>query len=256
MVLLSSGFEVATASSVAEALRKITTENFDVLLSDLHMPGAGDGLTVVSAMRHSNPQAITLLLSAFPEMIAAVDAILLQTDEILIKPMDPIRLVDLIRKRLVSGPKRRRIIESVANILGRATDATIEHWYERVQQEETLVAVPLSHELRIGHLPQIFEDLIVRLTSFKPLGTKELRSEAASEHGRERRRQGYSAAMMVQESRLLQVSIFETLQQNLNNIDFSVVLVGVMTIADEIDSQLSQSMESYIAESIVDMLPT
>ena len=61
--------------------------------------------------------------------------------------------------------------------------------------------------------------------------------------------------MMVEESRILQVSIFNTLQKNLANIDFSVVLIGVMTIADEIDSQLSQAMKSYLAESIVDALP-
>lgn len=51
--------------------------------------------------------------------------------------------------------------------------------------------------------------------------------------------------MMVEESRILQVSIFETLQLNLANIDFSVLLIGVMAIADEVDSQLSQAMESY-----------
>jgi hypothetical protein len=55
--------------------------------------------------------------------------------------------------------------------------------------------------------------------------------------------------MMVEESRMLQVSIFETLQNNLINIDFSVLLIGVMTIADEVDSQLSQAMESFIAVS-------
>ena len=70
-----------------EALGFIHAQTFDVLLSDLHMPGAGDGLTVVSAMRHSNPNAVTLLLSAFPEMSAAANAILLQADEILVKPM-------------------------------------------------------------------------------------------------------------------------------------------------------------------------
>jgi hypothetical protein len=41
---------------------------------------------------------------------------------------------------------------------------------------------------------------------------------------------------------VLQVSIFQTLQNNLASIDFSVLLIGVMTIADEIDSQLSQAM--------------
>jgi len=80
-------------------------------------------------------------------------------------------------------------------------------------------------------------------------------SVAALEHGVLRRRQGYSAAMMIEEARLLQVSIFQTLQANLISIDFSVLLIAVMTIADEIDSQLSQAMESYAAESLLETLP-
>ena len=61
--------------------------------------------------------------------------------------------------------------------------------------------------------------------------------------------------MMVEESRMLQITIFDTLQRNLASIDFSVVLLGVMSIADEIDSQLSQAMKAYIAESVGDSLP-
>ena len=49
---------------------------------------------------------------------------------------------------------------------------------------------------------------------------------------------------------MLQVSVFQTLQNNLASIDFSVLLIGVMTIADEIDSQLSQAMASYIRKSV------
>ena len=56
--------------------------------------------------------------------------------------------------------------------------------------------------------------------------------------------------MLVEESRMLQVSIFQTLQNNLANIDFSLLLIGVMTIADEIDSQLSQAMASFTADSL------
>jgi hypothetical protein len=41
----------------------------------------------------------------------------------------------------------------------------------------------------------------------------------------------------------------------LATIDFSVLLIGVMTIADEVDSQLSQAMKSYIAESAVAAVP-
>ena len=49
---------------------------------------------------------------------------------------------------------------------------------------------------------------------------------------------------------MLQVSIFEALQRNLATVDFSLLLPDVMTIADEVDSQLAQAMRSYvIAES-------
>ena len=63
MVLEHHDFEVVTAADVNDALQLISSQAFDVLLSDLHMPNAGDGLTVVSAMRHSHPKAVTLILS-------------------------------------------------------------------------------------------------------------------------------------------------------------------------------------------------
>jgi CheY-like chemotaxis protein len=254
-VLKVNGFDVTTASNVPDAIRLIMSDTYDVLLSDLHMPGPGDGLTVVSAMRHSNPQAVTMLLSAFPEMKAAADAILLQTDQILVKPMNVEALVDAIKKRLTGGPTPPRIVESVATILERSTESSIQDWFGRVQLESELMAIPLSEEVRCEHLPQVFRDLIHRLRSFKALGSKELVSLAASQHGVTRRRQGYTADMMVEESRMLQVSIFQTLQNNLATIDFSVLLIGVMTIADEVDSQLSQAMKSYITESVADALP-
>jgi hypothetical protein len=52
--------------------------------------------------------------------------------------------------------------------------------------------------------------------------------------------------MVVEESRILQVSIFNTLQNNLGSVDFSTVLLDVMTIADEVDSQLKQAMVGFL----------
>jgi DNA-binding response OmpR family regulator len=254
-VLEQSGFDVTTAANVSEALKLISSESYDVLLSDLHMPGAGDGLTVVSAMRHANPKAVTILLSAFPEMDAAAHAILLQADEILVKPMDVKALIDTIKQRLANGSPALRVVETVAAIIERSAQMAIKEWFRRTQTDTKVMAVPLSYEQRCGHLPQVFHDLGSRLLSSTTIGSKELVSPAAAQHGLNRRKQGYTAAMMVEESRMLQVTIFDTLQQNLASIDFSVLLIGVMTIADEIDSQLSQAMDSYIAESVEDALP-
>lgn len=54
---------------------------------------------------------------------------------------------------------------------------------------------------------------------------------------------------------MLQVSIFQTLQNNLARVDFSLLPVGVMAIADEVDSQLAQAMASYVSEAKHDLLP-
>jgi DNA-binding NtrC family response regulator len=76
-ILEQNGFAVTCAKNVVEALKRISSEPDDALVSDLHMPGAGDGLTVVSATRHASPSAVTMLLSAFPQMEAAAQAILM-----------------------------------------------------------------------------------------------------------------------------------------------------------------------------------
>src|SRR6185369_295431 len=75
-VLQVSKFHVTRAASVTEALHLIAEESFDVLLCDLHMPGAGDGFTVVSAMRHTNPNAVTLVFTGYPALEEAMNAIL------------------------------------------------------------------------------------------------------------------------------------------------------------------------------------
>jgi hypothetical protein len=51
--------------------------------------------------------------------------------------------------------------------------------------------------------------------------------------------------MLVHDSRLLEVALFEALQKNLIALDFGLLLSDVMTIADEVDSQLTQAMGSH-----------
>jgi len=46
------------------------------------------------------------------------------------------------------------------------------------------------------------------------------------------------------------VTIFGTLQSNLSALDFSLLLPDVMTIADEVDSQLTQTMDSFMTATL------
>jgi hypothetical protein len=118
-------------------------------------------------------------------------------------------------------------------------------WLFRVEQEPDPRCIPLSVEDRTGHLPHLLHDVIPRLRL--DAGTKAPISKAAAEHGDLRREQGYTVAMAVEESRLLQVTIFTTLHKNTNNLEFSALLPDVVTIADEVDAQLKEQMLRFMA---------
>jgi CheY-like chemotaxis protein len=246
--LESHGFEVVPAVSVSEALRLISTEHFDVLLSDLHMPDASDGFTVVDAMRHAQPNVVTLVLSNYPVLQAAMTAILLQADQVLVKPIGLGEITEIIHKKLFSPSAHIAMKkERVAAILERDLEATIQMWMSRVDHTDELTAMFLTYQERSGHLPLLLNDLVRRLRL--PPGAESPISRAAREHGILRRKQGYTVPMLVEESRILQVSIFNTLQNNLGRVDFSTVLLDVMTIADEVDSQLKQAMLGFMGTS-------
>ena len=250
--LQNRGFEIVPASSVSDALRLISTEKFDVLLSDLHMPDDGDGFTVVSAMRHTQPQAVTLVLSGYPAIKEAMSAILLEADEVLTKPIGIAAIAEIIQNKLTSHSTRTLTKkESVAEILERDMTPTIQHWMTKVEQNDELMRVPLNYQNRTGHLPKLLRDLVLRIR-LSPADEIPL-SSAARDHGILRREQSYTVPMIVEESRILQVSIFNTLQNNLKTVNFSSVLLDVMTIADEVDSQLKQQMigfmEPFVAKS-------
>jgi len=255
LIFKDAGFEVTSARNVNEALKLIVMNVFDVLVSDLHMPNKGDGLTVVSAMRHSNPKALTFIFSAYPEMDEAAAAILAQTDHIFVKPNAVGTLVELIKEKIEIGTRSPRLIIPLATILEEETHPTIEDWLVRVDADNHILTVDLDDETRAAHLPQLLRDLVYRLRNPLALGSRALISPAAAAHGLLRREQGYTAAMMVEESRMLQVSIFQTLQNNLQRVNFSLLLIAVMAIADEVDSQLAQAMTAYVSKARIDSRP-
>ena len=220
-----------------------------MLITALHMPDPGDGFTVVTAMRHSQPNALTLLVSGYPDVQSAMAAILLEADEIIVKPFEIGRLAELVREKVLTRkPVARPEKERVSVILQRYIASVVEGWLARAKKSKELNHVLLSDDERTGHLPKLVEDLVLRLS--KPSGTTKdsdaVFSAAAMAHGNLRYLQGYAPAMLVHESRILQVTLFGTLQSNLSFLDFSLLLPDVMTIADEVDAQLTQSMDSYM----------
>jgi DNA-binding response OmpR family regulator len=256
-VLEAHQFDVVTAAGVNEALQRIATEHFDVLLSDLHMPGAGDGLTVVSAMRHANPAAVALLLSANPDMAKATAALVQQADQVIRKPFDIAAVIDIVRQRLAGevppadepAPEPVSNFEPIPTILERDAPTITLAWLDQLAHAAPQAinprAVSLTAQERAEHLPEALRDILFRLRYAQPVGATSVFSMTALQHGARRRRQGVGAATLVEESRALQTALFQSIEKNLDRIDPAQLPAALMAIADEVNAQLAQALTGY-----------
>jgi hypothetical protein len=75
-------------------------------------------------------------------------------------------------------------------------------------------------------------------------------SVAAAAHGRLRFAQGYSVAMLIDESRLFEVTAFGALQRHEDELDRNQVLPDVGIIADEADRQLEEAVVGFMAARV------
>jgi len=92
-------------------------------------------------------------------------AILLEADEIIVKPFEVGRLAELVREKMLARkPAARLEKERVGMILRRCVTSIVEDWLVRAKQSSELSCLALSDEERTGHLPQLVEDLALRLS--------------------------------------------------------------------------------------------
>jgi DNA-binding NtrC family response regulator len=126
-ILRMKGYDVDVASNVAGALAAIQSRSFDILLSDLNIGSPGDGFTVVSAMRRTQPECITLILTGYPGFETALQAIRNQVDDYLVKPTQIERLLQTIETKLTQRTRHMPIpVKRVAEIMRDRQEEIIE----------------------------------------------------------------------------------------------------------------------------------
>ncbi len=97
--LASEGYEVELASTGTEGISKARDKRYDLILTDLKLPGA-DGLQVLSEIKESDPEASVIVMTAYATVENAVQAIKLGAFDFITKPFDTDRLSILINRAL------------------------------------------------------------------------------------------------------------------------------------------------------------
>lgn len=106
--LRRTGHEVSSASSGEEALDLLRDNRFDLILLDLRLGGAVDGLRVLEAVKWRWPDTVVVMLTAHGSLDSAVAAIGEGVDGYLLKPVKAEELRRAVEKALARRPSRRR----------------------------------------------------------------------------------------------------------------------------------------------------
>lgn len=244
MYLEDQGFAVLAAATVAEALKFITEQSFDVLIADLNVGQAGDGFTVVSAMRRTQPRAVTFILTGYPAFETALEAIRLQVDGYITKPTDTETLAGKIRAKLAE-PKREHHVESkrLTEIVAAHLPQITETWLDESRADPMLGAVHISNEARTDHVPRVL-DVALRIARGENIPEIEL--NAARDHGIIRRKQGFTIPLLLRETRFLHDVIAKCMQENLLSIEISYLIPDMITINQNIQKLLEESMSAFL----------
>lgn len=244
MYLEDQGFSVRTVATVPEALSLITQEEFDILIADLNVGQAGDGFTVVSAMRRTQPGAVTFILTGYPAFETALEAIRLQVDDYITKPADPDTLVDKIRAGLAE-PKREHYVNSkrLSQVVEENIPEITESWLDAVRADPMLGAIRISDEARTDHIPRVLE-VTLRISKGDQIG--DLDTHAARDHGVGRRKQGYTVPLLIRETRFLDEVIADCMQQNLLVIEISYLIPDMIIIHQTIQKLLEESVSAFL----------
>jgi DNA-binding NtrC family response regulator len=113
-----SGYESASAGSADEAVERCRDEEFDVVLSDIKMPGRS-GVDLVGDLREIRPDTPVILMTAFGTIDSAVEAMRAGALDYITKPFEPDAVLVAVERAL-----ERRILEQENRQLRRAVDRT------------------------------------------------------------------------------------------------------------------------------------
>ncbi len=246
-ILQMHGFEVVSAGTVSEALHQISHKSFDVLISDLNIGNPGDGFTVVSAMRRTQPNCVTLILTGFPAFETALQAIRSQVDDYLIKPAGADKLVAAIEEHLrVRRPHTLVPLKSVGTMMEENAVAIADRI---VEAERHILQLPRVH-LTEPECRASAELLVRELARHLDCASCELSPQLVDisiTHGRSRFEQGYSASMLVEENRLFCAAILESLQDNLLVADVSNLIPDLKELMNILGTMLREAIVSHSA---------
>jgi putative nucleotidyltransferase with HDIG domain len=139
--LTSEGYACVTANNGREALSHFYKDTFSLIISDIRMPEM-DGIELLKRVKDLNPNMMVIMVTAYPELDMAVEAMRLGAYDFIIKPAD----LDLILLSVRKALEKRRLEEEL--------EAYHKH-LERLVEERTAGLRQAYRVLKKAHLDSV-----------------------------------------------------------------------------------------------------
>ncbi len=246
-VLQSYGFSVTCAATVSEALDVIRQQSFDVLISDLNIGHPGDGFTVISAMRSAQPDAVRFVLTGYPAFESALEAIHEEVDDYLIKPTETEPLVEKIRSKLAKrSPAPGILRQRLTQVIRENRESITEHWLQAAKHDPEIAAIPITDSVRKYGVPLLL-DAVTDVVHGREITAEDRKSYAR--HGARRHKQSYTVPLLVRETRLLQSSVADCVQNNFDRIEINHLIPDMLHFFGTVEVLLEFSVRAFIQQS-------
>ena len=108
-ILQEDSYEVECVSSGKEAIEKMKANPFDIVITDLKMPGV-DGMEVLKSIREDYPDTVVIMITGFSTVETAVEAMKLGAFDYIPKPFTPDEVSIIVKKAL---EKRSLLLENI-----------------------------------------------------------------------------------------------------------------------------------------------
>src|SRR3954469_5436441 len=169
-----------------------------------------------------------------------------EVDDYLVKPTEVETIVETIRSKLERSSRPPKVSpQRLSEIFKREREFVIDKWLALTKADTDFSSIPLSDSDRKDHVPRVLEVIIAILEGGEI--TNESRSVAAL-HGETRLKQGYSARLLLRESKLLQDAIAACIHRHLLEIEISSLIPDMVRVFGIVQTLLEESMDAFVRQ--------